>query len=358
MKKELLSAVKTSVRAIDVGHFNTKFTVGREERGQESLIKASMFPSVAPVVSSTGLESLGGVPKDAIVIEVNGVEYLVGRGAVSQLAASEPRVVLDDYCRTDKYRALTFGALNEMAEQAGAVEKFTIGCLVVGLPQPTFQLHSAYLKSTFCGEHRIGPARNPHRVVEVHDVLPMVQPQGALLRFGVKTQDRGNSLVVVVDPGGGTLDWFVASGDQKPNWEKSGSYRGAMLDCAVVVADQIDPQLRYQYDVVDEIDRALRLGWETFKIGTTEYAMADYKGRVDAIVGKGIGAMVNKLGSLANIGRMLVVGGGARLYKEHLLRNYPKLRDAIETDEDPVYCNVHGFQIGGEKWYRTHGRAV
>lgn len=348
MKMDELPAKSVAVRAIDVGYFNTKFTVGREQVGDESLIKAAMFPSFAPAVRSAEFANLGGVPKDTTVVEGNGVEYLVGRGAVSQLTGQEPRVVLDEYCRTDQYRALMYGALNEMAEHAGATETLVIELLVVGLPQSTFHSHAPFLISVFTGEHKIGPAGKPLRTVKVCEVRPMVQPQGALLRFGVKPDERGNSQVVVVDPGGGTLDWFVADAKQKPNWLKSGSYKGAMLECATAVADQIDPALRYQYDVVDLIDLALREGHQTFKIGTTEYEMADFHACVDMVVAKGIRAMVNKLGSLANIARLIVVGGGARLYREHLLRHYPKLEAAIETDEGAVYSNVHGFHIGGE----------
>lgn len=346
--KHDLPAVSVDVRAIDVGYFNTKYTLGRERDGRMT-IKVATFPSLAPRVASTQMtKSTGAQHAKTWRVGVGGVDYLVGPGAASQASGREPRPVDDDYSDTDKYYALMLGALNHMAESERAGPDFVVRCLVLGLPLTTYVKHAGGLAAKMHGSHTIGPNAGPVlRTVVVEDVKVMVQPHGAMMHFGAGNPNALTGLNVVVDPGGGTLDWFVTKG-MEPNWARSGAYPKAMLHCALAVAEAINPSWRNQVDVMEAIDEALRTGADTFMVGPRPYQMKDYRPAVDAVLEEGIKTLLDKTGPLDNARRILFVGGGAPLFYDYMARRYPDLKAAMTLDKQPVFTNLHGFQLTGE----------
>lgn len=345
--------VVADVRAIDVGYYNTKYTLGRERAGDANPIKAAMFPSLAPRVPSTQMTAVpGSRDAKAWLIGVGGVDYLVGPAAATQVSGSEPRLVDEGYCKTDKYHALTLGALSDMADQAGATREFVVKSLVVGLPLTTFSTHMEDLKAKLVGEHLIGRSAGPvERRVTVEEVRVMVQPQGALLHFGAGNPNGLAGINLVVDPGGGTLDWFLAK-DSAPNWARSGAYPKAMLHCALAVAESINKAWRNQFDIMESIDAALRTGAPGFMVGPKEYKLQQYRPEVDAVLEEAVKTMIEKTGPLDNARRILFVGGGATLFHDYMARTFPALKEAMELDTQPVFTNLYGFQIAGELAFR------
>src|SRR5690606_2737405 len=47
--------VEVAVRALDVGYFNTKYTLGRALNGDSNPIQVAMFPSIAPALTATDM---------------------------------------------------------------------------------------------------------------------------------------------------------------------------------------------------------------------------------------------------------------------------------------------------------------
>ena len=86
---------------------------------------------------------------------------------------------------------------------------------------------------------------------------------------------------MVVDPGGGTLDWYLTE-RTTPYWERSGAYPKAMLACAYAVADRLDSGWRDQAAIVDRIDCAIREQLPSFKVQGEEIAMAEHRPAVVA----------------------------------------------------------------------------
>ena len=85
MKRDSTSA-EVDVRAIDVGYFNTKYTLG-ERTGNE--IKAAMFQSLAPrQETSRGVENETKTTADGCWVSIAGVNYFVGRGSSPEGAVS------------------------------------------------------------------------------------------------------------------------------------------------------------------------------------------------------------------------------------------------------------------------------
>lgn len=335
------------VRAVDVGYFNVKYTRGRKRVGDSSRIEVGLFPALAPQLALGHTGGTGLPAADVCAVTVGGVRYAVGTGAVYHTGPSEPRPIDPDYCATDKYHALTIGALHHMCIDTPPEQTMVLDLLVLGLPLNNYARHAATLAARMRGEHLLatGGAARSRRVV-VKNVHVMVQPHGALCHFGAMRADL-EGWTLVVDAGGGTLDWFLAQG-QQPNWKRSGAYPKAMLHCAYAVADCIDAAWRHQYEVVEAIDRALRCRATRLRVGAREIALAAYRPAIDAVLQESVKAMLDATGPLNAVRRILLTGGGAGVYREYLARTMPMLAGALELDEDPVFSNVRGFQVCGE----------
>lgn len=341
--------------AIDTGYFNVKYTSGRKSEGGDAEIDCGMFTAVAPVVSAHQLMHASGAPEaKTCIVNVRGVNYMVGDGATAFTKGNEPRTVEPDYCMTDKYYALMLGAMNKIADHAGAAHELVIDSLGVGLPLNTYGLYSKALAETIVGEHCIGStADGVMRRVTVSHAHVMVQPHGALLNFGARSKVEG--AILVIDPGGGTLDWFLMDENRAVAWPRCGAYPVAMLHVAQAIADQIEDGLRNEIAAMNAIDKALRLREPTFKIGTRTYELQAFRATVDAVLEQSVKAMFDRTGSLRTVQRILLTGGGAALFRSYLDAKYPGLKDAIEMDVDPVYSNVRGFQIAAEHVAETRG---
>jgi plasmid segregation protein ParM len=352
------NSVRVAVRAADVGYFNVKFTLGRKLKGHSSIIETRMFPSLAPLLGKDTLAAAGRAQKmDGCVVDVDGAIYYVGSDAAHNASSMEPRPVAEDYCMSAKYLALLRGALHFMALDAGVSvgDEFIVGNLVLGLPMNTLGKYRGALVNRVKGEHLIGlgeciadaaPAGKFQRVT-VENVTVLPQPRGALFDHGASVGGAMDGWTLVVDPGGGTLDWFLSS-KHKPNYQRSGAYPKAMLACAYAVADEINPTWRDNLVVVERIDQAIRERRTSFRANGRDYRLADYKPRIDAVLTAAVAQMLEKLGSTADIDLILMTGGGAKVFHDFLEANYPDMKPILRMGQDPVFANVRGFQVFGE----------
>lgn len=347
-----MNAPMAGVRAIDIGYSNVKYTKGRKIVGDSNVIDVGMFPSLAPQAASLALIASGPSAKTCTV-RIGGNNYVVGPGAKYHTSASEPRPIDPNYSETDKYYALSLGALHYQAEDAGAGKEFVIDLLVVGLPLHNYQRHAAKLAARMQGVHEIiGPDGEVVRRVTVNKVHVMVQPHGALCHFGAEKQ-KLDGWNLVVDPGGGTLDWFMANG-QQPNWRRSGAYPKAMLACAYAVADCIDPGWKSQFEIVDEIDLAMRTRAASFTVGARTFELAKYRPAIDAVLQESVKSMLEVTGPLDAVKRIVFTGGGAGVLRDYMGRLLPALEPVMDIDTDPVFSNVRGFQTTGEVLRRVN----
>lgn len=345
------SPVTVNVRAVDVGYFSVKFTLGRKLINGDTFINTGIFPSLAPrLASGTTMESATNSKTDGCVVSLQGAKYFVGRDSVLFASGREPREVLPDYSSTDKYRALMLGALNYMAIDAGAKSHFVIRHLVLGLPLNTFNAQHAALTKMATGVHEIPDPKQPDGVrrITVERVNVIVQPIGAITNYGARMPgETKDGWSLVIDSGGGTLDWYAARAMQ-PNWQRSGSYPKSMLACCYAVFDRIDPTWRDKFDIIERIDRAIRTGEPSFKSAGTTYKMADYASDIEAVVKESVDKMMSALDSLDIYDRILFTGGGANLFLQNMTLRYPNLKKVMFLEEDSVFANVKGFQLIGE----------
>lgn len=349
MKPE--TPVVVDVRAVDVGYFSTKLTLGRKLVGDASTIATALFPSLAPrLPANMSMQTaLHGKP-DGSVVSVDDVNYFVGRDAILYSSGREPREVLSDYSMTEKYHALMRGAFHYIAQDAKATSELVIRHLVLGLPLNTFGENRDHLAARATGEHLLPDPANPGslRRVTVEKASVIVQPQGALVSYGAThSHIFKEGWVLVVDPGGGTLDWYVARG-RLPNWQRSGAYPKSMLACAYAVADRIDATWRDNFEIIERIDKAIRDSAPSFTTAGNTYELAPFASGIDAVLKESTDKMVARLGSMDNLDLILFTGGGAKVYFEFFRARYPKLAKILCMDEDPVFSNVKGFHVAGE----------
>lgn len=348
MKQEL-HPTTVAVRAVDVGYSNVKYTIGRTLVDGDNKIQVELFPALAPLAAKESGGKHVGESADVCFVTVGGNTYAVGPKSYLHADVREPRTIDPNYCASDKYKALMLAAMHYMAEAERAGHEFVIETLVLGLPLTTYHQFAESLEKWVPGEHLVGGRGRDavQRRVTVNEVLVKVQPYGGLVNFGVSRKEKLDGWALVIDTGGGTLDWCMSHGAQV-NWKLSGAYPRAMLACAYAVADAIDRDWRNRFDIVQVIEDALRANAPSFQVGTREYTLEKYRSKVDAVLEEAVTFMLAATGTLDNVKRVLLTGGGAPVLHEYLLRTRPELERALEMDTDPVFSNVRGFQVLGE----------
>lgn len=344
---------------IDVGHFATKFTTGRSTGAASlgSTIKTDAIPSIA--VSTGPLQELATSRKlDGVTLQIGRCLYFVGKSAPDQLGPGGLfRSASEIYCTTDPYRALSAGAFWYIAAEHGVTRSLVIEHLVVGLPLNTINIYAATVRENCIGTHEL-PA--PHDVkqkitVEVKEVVVVAQPQGAIVNY-IESQPQGvvadDDSVLVVDMGGGTFDWFSASGDYQPRYKLCGATNMGTLNCSQTIAEGIKPSHVSNQSVLSRIDKALRTGAEHFRLGTITYSMADYWPSVAGLITASFNEMRTRVGDFASIDHLILTGGGAPLLQRTLAEIAPELSPMITMDPDSVYGNVKGFHQLSEELTR------
>lgn len=344
------TSVTVDVRAIDVGYFSTKLTLGRKLSGGSSSIATAIFPSLAPRLAA-GMGpavSLSG-KTDGCVVDIGGASFYVGPDVIMHCSGREPREIMDDYSRTDRYKALMLGALHRIAEDANAKHELVIRQLVLGLPMNNFAEHREALREMAVGEHLIPDPSAPgaFRRITVEDATILVQPQGALMNYGRTDRGVGNDWAIVIDAGGGTLDWYVAKG-HTPNWHRSGAHPKSMIACANAVANRINPVWRDNFEIIERIDNAIRSEAPSFKAAGRVYELAPFQKDIEDVLRESTSKLMATVGNLDTLDRIIFTGGGAAVYRSYFQQQFPEYESNMVIDADPVYSNVRGFQLAGE----------
>jgi plasmid segregation protein ParM len=335
------------VRAIDVGHGNTKF-VAYHKHGAD--IQCSMFPSIAPH-SSGGNDLNGGVFQslNTVRVEVQGVMYEVGKDARLAQDASYGRGFSDEYSLQDDYMALVRGCIFFMNAPH-------IDLLVVGLPVNTFDKYEKELKNRLIATHRV-PAMvdgrpDPVKTVEVEirDVRVLPQPIGAFFDYSITHQVYGRmktQMNLLVDPGYYTLDWVVAQG-VKIIKARSGAHAGGMSAVLSAMAEAIGRDIGVQLTDVSPIDEALRTGTNPYFFNK-ELDLSKYIGIGKEKARQFVSVMATNVGNKGvDIKNIILAGGGAQFFKEAIQNAFPQ--HELVVTKDPVFANVRGFQLAGEQF--------
>ena len=325
------------IRAVDVGFGNTKYVthcVGDD-------IRCSHFPSVA-YPSARDLSTMPAAERrKTVAVPIDGLFYEVGPEV--NLAADTFRATQlhDRYTETPEYAALARGALNLMKVDV-------IDLLVVGLPVALFTAKKSMLEKAMAGRHEVGGGRT----VTVRKALAVAQPQGALVYYATlnqKLEAIESEQSLIIDPGARTFDWLVTRG-MRFLQKKSHSLNRGMLDVIQAIATEISEDIGTPYRDFDAIDVALRTGKHPV-IYQKPYDISRLMPIARGIAQQAVSSMMQWIGASYSFQNIILVGGGAFLFRKAVKEAFPKHR--ILEVKDPMYANVKGFQIGGISYAHT-----
>jgi len=156
---------------------------------------------------------------------------------------------------------------------------------------------------------------------------------------------------LIIDPGARTFDWLVARGMRLVLKTSDSVTRGVSHVLRAIAAD-ISTEIGTPYTDLDAIDRALRSGknpmvyQEPFDIGRLMPI-------AHSVAERAVGAMLESIPATYSFQNIVLVGGGAFLFKGAVKKAFPKHR--IQEVREPMFANVRGFQIAGMNLVRAAG---
>ena len=266
------------------------------------------------------------------------VELATGRFKARQL--------YDNYIDTREYRALARDALHYMKQD-------TIDLLVVGLPVAQFLARRGDLERASIGEFEVGRKRK----VAVKRALVVAQPQGALYHYAA-THGRMREILdersLVIDAGWRTFDWLVTRGMQVVTRLSHSINRGAS-DILRDIAEHISADIGTAFGDLEAIDVALRTGRNP-RIFQKTYDIRPLDKLVREVAEQAVSAMVQHIDNAYAFENIVLVGGGAFMFKRAVKKAFP--RHTINEVREPIYADVRGFQLAGQRLLASQVGAV
>lgn len=320
------------VRSIDVGFGQTKFV----SRVLGSKIECQQFASVAlPSPLEPSKRSVLGGHRQTTHTYIAGMFYEVGPDI--DLAGGGPRTDLpiDGYVESSEYLALVRGALFFMP----GIQH--VDLLVVGLPVSVFSRRKAQLERLVVGEHDVGGRR-----ITVAKALAVAQPQGALVSFAEQQnllKEIRKQETLIIDCGTRTFDWLIARGLRLVSG-RSNSVPIGMANVHESICQVVAHEINEHYADRDAVDLALRRIRPLTVYGKT-IPIERFKPVIDVHTTEAARAMLNSVGSTSGIEHVVLVGGGAFLFKRAVRKALHQHR--VHEFEDPQFVNVRGYQRAG-----------
>lgn len=328
------------VRAIDVGYGNNKYTTSNSSRTKRP--DCDMFPSVAPISAATSISAQIGLRPKTVRVEVDQITFEVGHDALRvQGGNSYSRSLDNDYCLRPAYRALTYGAMHYMGLEE-------IDLLVLGLPMTTWLSHKERLIELMVGDHKIG---NQKVTVKRCKVAP--QAYGGYLEHIIangETQQAEDMTTLIIDPGFHTLDWIVCSGFKIDDKRSGAAADAGMCSYLKAIGDRLSATLKEDIGDLSRIDAALRNEKKIVRLFGEEHDLEEITVYGKQVAQENINYMANKIGNLADIDQVILVGGASIHFAEAVQSRFTKHK--VQIAKDPIYANVRGFQAWGEEQMR------
>jgi plasmid segregation protein ParM len=327
------------VRAVDVGFGVTKFIT----HVTSSEIRCASFPSLAYPSARDPAALPAAERRKTVAIPINGLFYEVGDEVALATDNLRATHLHDRYTETPEYLALLRGALALMKQPA-------IDLLVVGLPVSQFVARRAALEKLATGSHDVGAGK----VVSVRRAVAVAQPQGALVCYAATQQKMAaieHEQSLIIDPGARTFDWLVARGMRLVLKTSDSVTRGVSHVLRAIAAD-ISTEIGTPYTDLDAIDRALRSGKNPM-VYQKPFDIGRLMPIAHSVAERAVGAMLESIPATYSFQNIVLVGGGAFLFKGAVKKAFPKHR--LQEVREPMFANVRGFQIAGMNLVRAAG---
>ena len=138
--------------------------------------------------------------------------------------------------------------------------------------------------------------------------------------------------------------------------KKSHSINRGMFDILQAIATEISDDIGTPYRDFDAIDVALRTG-KSPVIYQKPYDMSRLMPIARTIAQQAVSSMMQWIEASYSFQNIVLVGGGAFLFKKAVKDAFPKHK--IYEVKDPIYANVKGFQIAGMNYASSaHGKEM
>ena len=301
-------------------------------------IRCASFPSVAYPSSGETPHWPASERRKTVCIPVGPLFYEVGPDVGLAADTFRAKQLHDEYTESPEYMALLRGALSMMKVSH-------IDLLIVGLPVALFSLKKSALEKTMAGEHQIGGGKT----VTVAKAMAVAQPQGALVHYAAehkKMATIGTEQSLVIDPGSRTFDWLVTRGMRLVQKQSHSINRG-MSDVLRLLAAEISKDVGSPYRDYDAIDLALRSG-KSPVIFQKPYDMGRHLPLAESVAQQAVSTMRQWIETPESLQNIILVGGGAFLFKKAVKAAFPKHR--IHEVKEPMFANVRGFQLAGQNY--------
>ncbi|MHB8252905.1 MAG: ParM/StbA family protein [Acidiferrobacter sp.] len=315
---------------LDIGYSQIKIATGDTRNGAPHVL---VRPAAAGPRSLVSDRFIGGDAPIGTDVMVQGVAWVAG--GETGLLQNTAREMHADYTTTDPYRALFYAALRLTGQSL-------IDVVVTGLPVSHFQVpaHRARLEAFMTQDHLVAPGQR----VKVMKTVVLPQPAGAYLDLASRSEDTtilDEGRVVVLDVGHFSADWAVFERGQFHNLVSGSSLKAMskLLD----VANRLIAQDHEGGPGLDNLEDALRHNRDTVLVFGERVAIAPYLATAARELAPTIATQLRAAlrDQSDNVDLVLLVGGGARLYREAAQQAFPKSR--LETPDDVVTANARGF---------------
>jgi plasmid segregation protein ParM len=336
-----------TILAIDVGYGNTKAVWNRRDQNGKVVWDEICFPSAAnKIFRDHSIQGIAG--PDRVLVDVDGELFFVGPEAT---AGAEQLVGGIDYIAKPEYEALLCGAWSYMMKRMGRVIP-TVDSLVLGLPVANFVVRRSELMAIGAKTHKVpvpeslkhGIATLSARALDVH-VIP--QPYGAMRLAHELSADEqlasAGFAAMVIDPGYGTLDWFVTKG-LAPRMELSDSFEGGVRMILKEVASIVGKDHGGGSPNMSLVARGLQDGF--MLDAGKRIDMAPYMNIVDQVANTLTAQFLQRFDPRKEgIHRVILAGGGAKYFSKPLADQLPEFQ--IETLDASLMSNARGFWLHG-----------
>lgn len=243
-----------------------------------------------------------------------------------------------------------YGALNYAATSVHATH---VDCLVLGQPMNTIEKMGPLLERKFQGQHLIANGRQ----ITIDQCKVFPQPLGSYMSY-LSASDHKSKMpcALVIDPGYGTVDWFVCEG-MKAVLHKSDA---VPLGVSAILSKVAKTIIKDKYAEMPEhvlvraIDESL-VSEQPLMLYGAQFDYAPFMGHGLQVAHDAAQAIRNAIGIGHEIDVIVITGGGGPLYEEAIKKAFP--RHPVVLLEQPAYANVRGFHILGEQIARSMSMA-
>lgn len=337
-----------TILGLDVGHGHVK---GRKSVAQGVTTKI-FYPSYAvPTVANGVGDNCITHGHRVMIAQGDASRFYVGEDVYLFTNSKDERALDEGFALSDGHLALIRGALSR-------AQCPVIDMLVVGLPMTTLASVGPRLKAKLQGAHPVPAYKSPvtgedHDEVMVRRVEVLAQPLGAVIAAVREKKDLAKTRIATLDLGFNTFD-ALASNGVTPLPRRSGAVQGGLAAYIEEIQKSVEqvvraevPTLKGQYRApAHTYEEALLARQDEILLSVGPIKLSDHLTSATARLEKDVERVFSIIGSPADMGAVVLAGGGAHLIKPILEKNYPEIRNIV-IPENPQFAIADGYLLYG-----------